>query len=199
MWLDVSRVRGYQWDLTKSIRKRNYSRSLIRSLFTNLILCNLKIVKRRTKMTHVIHFWFDVLLNWHNRSKKSVKNFSFEWILSNLIWSPVLTVFIPPKTMSLFQIEALLNQYSSEFDCSLNLKEKKRRLKCGFCNCLFKYQVCLNHHVFARHMVDLKKLSDFERRSFIRFYLEDDRDITYAQFHTEYFAQKTTFSLYMND
>ena len=74
-----------------------------------------------------------------------------------------------------------------------------RRFKCGFCNCLYKYQVCLNHHVITKHMVDLKNLSDFERRSFILLYLEDDRDITYAQFHNEFFAQKKNLSFYIDD
>ena len=87
-------------------------------------------------------------------------------------------------------VESLLSQYSFEFDRSLDKKEKLRRLKCGFCNCLFKYQVCLNHHVITKHMVDLKNMSEFERRAFILWYLEDDRDITYAQFHDEYFTQK---------
>ena len=90
-------------------------------------------------------------------------------------------------------VVALLNQYSWEFDRSLEKQEKMRRLKCGFCNCLYKYQVCLNHHVITKHMIDLKNLSDFERRSFILSCLEDDRDITYGQFHIEYFAQKKIF------
>ena len=71
-----------------------------------------------------------------------------------------------------YTVEALLNQFSWEFDRSLEKQEKMRRLKCGFCNCLYKYQVCLNHHVITKHMVDLKNLSDFERRSFILLYLE---------------------------
>ena len=95
--------------------------------------------------------------------------------------------------MSLYeieQIEQILNQYSFEYDSSLEKKDKLRRLRCGFCNCLFKYQVCLNHHVNAKHMVELKKMSNLERMSFIRLYVEDDRDISYAQFHKEYFNQK---------
>ena len=98
-----------------------------------------------------------------------------------------------------FTVDALLNQYSWEFDRLLDKQEKMRRFKCGFCNCLYKYQVCLNYHVITKHMVDLKKLSDFERRSFILLYLEDDRDITYAQFHNEFFAQKKNLSFYIDD
>ena len=96
-------------------------------------------------------------------------------------------------------VEALLNQYSWEFDRSLNKQAKMRRLKCGFCNCLYKYQVCLNHHVITKHLVDLKNLSAFERQSFILLYLEDDRDITYGQFHNEYFALKKNLSFYIDD
>ena len=92
--------------------------------------------------------------------------------------------------MSLYEIEAILNQYSYEFDRSLDKKDRFRRLKCCFCNCLFKYQMCLNEHVNTKHMVDLKELSNLERLAFIRLYLEDDRDISYAQFHNEYFSQK---------
>ena len=98
-----------------------------------------------------------------------------------------------------YTVEALLNQFSWEFDRSLEKQEKMRRLKCGFCNCLYKYQVCLNLHVITKHLVDLKNLSDFERRSFILLYLEDDRDITYAQFYNEYFAQKKNLSFYIDD
>ena len=99
------------------------------------------------------------------------------------------------QAMSLYEIETILNQYSFEFDRSLDKKDKLRRLKCDFCNCLFKYQVCLNHHVNAKHMVDLKELSNLERMSFIRLYFEDDRDISYGQFHKEYFIQKKNLSL----
>ena len=100
--------------------------------------------------------------------------------------------------MSLYEIEKILNQYSFEFDSSLDKKDKLRRLKCGFCNCLFKYQVCLNNHVNTKHMVDLKELSNLERLSFIRLFNEDDRDISYAQFHKEYFIQKNNLSLSIN-
>ena len=100
--------------------------------------------------------------------------------------------------MSLSQIELLLNQYSCALDSSIDPKSKLRRLKCGFCNCLFKYQVCLNHHVVTKHMVDLKSMTNFERRTFIRLYLDDDRDITYGQFHIEYFAQKKILSSLMD-
>ena len=102
------------------------------------------------------------------------------------------------SAMSLYEIEAILNQYSFEFDRSLDKKDRFRCLKCSFCNCIFKYQVCLNQHVNTKHMVDLKELSNFERLSFIRLYLEDDRDISYAQFHNEYFFQKKNFDLLMN-
>ena len=100
--------------------------------------------------------------------------------------------------MSLSQRELLLNQYSYDVDRSLDPKSKVRRLKCGFCNCLFKYQVCLNHHVVTKHMADLKSMTHYERRTFIRLYLEDDREITYAQFHIEYFAQKKILSSLMD-
>ena len=96
-------------------------------------------------------------------------------------------------------VEALLNHYSWEFDRSLERKEKMRRLRCGFCHCLYKYQVRLNHHVITKHMVELKHLSDSERRSLIILYLEDDRDITYCQFHNEYFNQKKYLSLYIDN
>ena len=96
-------------------------------------------------------------------------------------------------------VEALLNQYIYDFDHSLDQKEKSRRLKCGFCNCSFKYHVCLNHHVLTKHMVDLKNMSAFERWAFILLYLEDDRDITYAQFHNEYFIQRKNLTLYLDD
>ena len=102
------------------------------------------------------------------------------------------------SAMSLYEIEAISNQYSFEFDRSLDKKDRFRCLKCSFCNCLFKYQVCLNQHVNTKHMVDFKELSNFERLSFIRLYLEDDRDISYAQFHNEYFFQKKNFDLLMN-
>ena len=70
---------------------------------------------------------------------------------------------------------------------------------CGFCHCLYKYQVRLNHHVITKHMVELKHLSDSERRSLIILYLEDDRDITYCQFQNEYFNQKKYLSLYIDN
>ena len=48
-------------------------------------------------------------------------------------------------------------------------------------------------------MVDLKELSNLERLSLIRLYLEDDRDMTYAQFHNEYFFQKKNFDLFLKE
>ena len=91
-------------------------------------------------------------------------------------------------------VEALLNQYSWDYDRSLDKKDKLRRLKCGFCHCLFKYQICLNHHVITKHMIDLRNMPDSERLSFILIYLKDDREISYAQFHNEYFNQKKNLS-----
>ena len=97
------------------------------------------------------------------------------------------------------QIEALLVEYTLEFDHAILKNQKLRGLKCGFCGYNFKYQNALNYHIFNKHMVDLKDITDSERRLFIRFYLDDDRDITYAQFHKEYFAQKNSFSLYLDE
>lgn len=96
------------------------------------------------------------------------------------------------------QIEALLLEYTLEFDLAILKNQKLRGLKCGFCGYNFKYQNALNYHILNKHMVDLKDITDFERRSFIRFYVDDDRDITYAQFHKEYFAQKNILSLYLD-
>ena len=103
------------------------------------------------------------------------------------------------EEMGTSQIEAFLLQYTLEFDLSIDKQQKLRSLKCGFCGYIFKYQNALKHHVSKKHMVDLKDLTDSERRSCIRLYLEDDRDITYAQFHQEYFAQKNILALYLDE
>ena len=65
------------------------------------------------------------------------------------------TIYIVEE-MSISQIEALLLQYTLEFDLSIDKKQKLRGLKCGFCGYIFKYQNAINYHVNTKHMVDLK-------------------------------------------
>ena len=106
-------------------------------------------------------------------------------ILVRLIWTCIITWCTSLQVLKIYYLFlfisrpvfckimtlqwALLNHYSWEFDRSLEEKDKRRRLRCGFCKCLYKYQVCLDHHVITKHMVDLKHLSDSERRSLILF------------------------------
>ena len=57
------------------------------------------------------------------------------------------------EDMSMSQIEALLLQYTLEFDLSIDQKQKLRGLKCGFCGYIFKYQNALNYHGFNKHII----------------------------------------------
>ena len=77
--------------------------------------------------------------------------------------------------------ELLLMDYSFKSKC------RKRKLKCGFCERIYKYQAVLNDHVVRDHMVDLKKLTDLERMEFIHIYVNDETDISYQKFHQKYF------------
>ena len=61
--------------------------------------------------------------------------------------------------------ELLLMDYTNRIDYSFKNKCRKRKLKCGFCERIYKYQAVLNDHVVGDHLVDLKKLTDLERNS----------------------------------
>ena len=66
----MSLIRDWEWILTKYIRKMRFPRDLIYIRFTKLTLSNISYsVQRRSKIIHVISYWFNVSLNWQIRAK----------------------------------------------------------------------------------------------------------------------------------
>ena len=84
--------------------------------------------------------------------------------------------------------EALLMEYSNNIDLFLNEKDRKRPLKCSFCNRSYKYQHLLNNHINNQHMGRLKQISDQERMNMIHNFLLDDSQIMFPDFYRRYFT-----------
>lgn len=64
-------------------------------------------------------------------------------------------------------VERLRMEYSSAIEYSFDSRARGRKLKCNFCNRPYKYQLVLDEHVI-KHMNELKKLTDDERRHLLR-------------------------------
>ena len=82
--------------------------------------------------------------------------------------------------------EALLMEYSNYVDLYFNGQDRKRPLKCSFCNRSYKYQQVLNNHVNSQHMDKLKQISDRERMNMIHNFLLDDSKIMFPEFYRRY-------------
>ena len=88
--------------------------------------------------------------------------------------------------------EALLMEYSNYVDLYFNGKDRKRSLKCSFCNRSYKYQQVLNKHVNSQHMDKLKQISDQERMEMINNFLLDDSKIMFPEFYRRYFTSSSS-------
>ena len=87
--------------------------------------------------------------------------------------------------------EALINEYSEYVDLYFNSKDRKRPLKCSFCNRSYKYQQVLNNHVNTQHMDKLKQIDDQERMKMIHTFLLDDTKIMFPEFYRRYFSSSS--------
>ena len=88
--------------------------------------------------------------------------------------------------------EALLMEYSNYVDLYFNGQDRKRPLKCSFCNRSYKYQQVLNNHVNSQHMDKLKQISDQERMNMIHNFLHDDSNIMFPEFYRRYFTSSSS-------
>ena len=88
--------------------------------------------------------------------------------------------------------EALLMEYSNYVDLYFNGKDRKRPLKCSFCNRSYKYQQVLNKHVNSQHMDKLKQISDQGRMEMINNFLLDDSKIMFPEFYRRYFTSSSS-------
>ena len=88
--------------------------------------------------------------------------------------------------------EALLMEYSNYVDLYFNGKDRKRPLKCSFCNRSYKYQQVLNNHVNSQHMDKLKQISDQDRMEMIHNFLLDDSKIMFPEFYRRYFTSSSS-------
>ena len=102
----------------------------------------------------------------------------FEWQLDNMSLAAT--------------AEALLMEYSNYVDLYFNGKDRKRPLKCSFCNRSYKYQQVLNNHVNSQHMDKLKQISDQERMEMINNFLLDDSKIMFPEFYRRYFTSSSS-------
>ena len=82
-------------------------------------------------------------------------------------------------------VEQLTMEYASRIELSFDRRARKRNLRCNFCNRPFKYQMVLDEHVTTKHMADLKKLTDDERRDFLQKYIKDESRSNCGKQYTE--------------
>ena len=102
----------------------------------------------------------------------------FEWSLDNMSLADT--------------AEALLMEYSNYVDLYFNGKDRKRPLKCSFCNRSYKYQQVLNNHVNSQHMDKLKQITDQDRMEMIHNFLLDDSKIMFPEFYRRYFTSSSS-------
>ena len=81
------------------------------------------------------------------------------------------------------KVEQLTMEYASRIELSFDCRARTRNLRCSFCNRPFKYQMVLDEHVTTKHMADLKKLTDDERRDFLQKYIKDESKMLYPDYH----------------